>query len=272
MRLIFSILKKLSSSLDEKALKQEIAEDVLRLLRADFYISFQWDTIRLCKEPVALFNVLPSMIKIYEGYYHSCDPITPLLQQRQNASLVSKVIGQDELEKTEFFNDFLNPYRFHHGMNLYINEKGKNIGDMLIYRKRSAPDFGKREVALLELLKPYFRNALINARQFGTMAKLAAFRHTLLDHLEIPLFLFDSIGQELFRNKKALAMEERYSESEFSSFYLYIQSLIKMKNPSLEFTWKGIRLSIFHLDSSDQEHSATAVMALDSLSQQKSFD
>ena len=74
---------------------------------------------------------------------------------------------QKELEKTEFFNDFLMVDGLHHGINLYAYDGDLNIGDLRIWRAKGTPDFGKREVALLETIKPYFRNSLRNARLFA---------------------------------------------------------------------------------------------------------
>ena len=79
-------------------------------------------------------NMSPDNLARYEEYYQFRDPITPVLQKRRRATLVREVMPQDELEKTEFFNDFLIQDGLHHGINVYAYDGDLNIGDLRIWR------------------------------------------------------------------------------------------------------------------------------------------
>ena len=164
LRLLFRITENLSAERNTKALRQVIAKDLIELLRADFLASFIWDEDRQIFDDVVFLNMSPSNIKRYREYYHLVDPITFSLQKRRRATLVSEIMPQKNLEKTEFFNDFLMEDGLHHGINLYAYDGKLNIGDLRIWRKKRRPSFGKREAVLLDTILPYFRNALIHAK------------------------------------------------------------------------------------------------------------
>jgi len=259
VRLLLKIIDRLSLSLDQDILRQEIGEDILRLLKADFFASFIWNPDKHIYEHVVYLNMSPSNLARYDTYYQFHDPITPSLQKRRKATLVSEVMPQAELEKTEFFNDFLMVDGLHHGINLYAYDGDLNIGDLRIWRSKGRPDLGKREIALLETIKPYFRNALRNARLFAATKKRAESWNALLEKLEIPLFLFNSKGNLTYRNKKAQELEEKLSKEDYFSFYFHIQSLA-IKPFFSESDWKGIRLSVLRTDSSPHDQSFSAII------------
>jgi len=164
IRLVLQIAETLSAGRDSKTLRQEIAGDLLELLRADYFASFIWDEDRQLFDKAVFLNMTSENIQRYQDYYHQCDPITPTLQRRRKATLVSEVMPQEDLERTEFFNDFLMRDGLHHGINLYAYDGNLNIGDLRIWRAKRRPRFGKREAVLLNTLLPFFRNALIHAK------------------------------------------------------------------------------------------------------------
>ena len=107
VNLLLGIFEKLSRSGDPDDLRRNIAEDLLDLLRADFLASFIWNRENRFFDRVVSLNMTPENLKRYQTHFRFCDPITPALQRRRKATLVSEVMAQEELEKTEFFNDFL---------------------------------------------------------------------------------------------------------------------------------------------------------------------
>ena len=163
VRLLCGIVDRLARDADAESVREGIADDLLRLVRADYFASFVWD------EPTGTFGrpvfrrMSSDNLARYAAYYQFHDPITPALQRRRRATLVVEVMPQAALERTEFFNDFLARDGLHHGINVYAYDGDLNIGDLRIWRGRGAPEFGRREVALLDFLNPYFRNALRNA-------------------------------------------------------------------------------------------------------------
>ena len=262
LKLLFSILEKLSRSHDQDILRKYISEDLLCLLEADFLASFIWNQDRQVFEEVIFLNMSPANIRRYDSYYRSCDPITPLLQKQRRATLVCEVMPQKELEKTEFFNDFLMKDGLHHGINLYAYDGDLNIGDLRIWRAKNKPDFGKREAALLDFILPYFRNALRNARAITAAKGIAGFWQKLLENTHVALFLFDETGNPVFQNRSARMIAEKLPDVEYASFYNHIQSLAKRKLFRTE--WGPYFLSVLPTFSRNDARPLTAVMATQS--------
>jgi len=259
LKLLFSILEKLSRSHDQKVFRECISEELLSLMQADYLASFIWNQDRQVFEDVVFFNMSPNNIQQYDTYYRLCDPITPSLQKRKQATLVCEVMPQKELEKTEFFNDFLMRDGLHHGINLYAYDGDLNIGDLRIWRAKNRPDFGKREVALLDFILPYFRNALRNARVITSAKGVAGFWQKLIENTQIALFLFDEAGKSIFQNRNARMIEESMPDAEYSSFYNQIYSLTKGVRFRTE--WGPYFLSVLPTLSRNDAQSLTAVIA-----------
>ncbi len=258
LKLLFSILEKLSRSHDQNAFRKCISEDLLCLLGADFLASFIWNQDRRSFEDVVFYNMSPQNIRSYDAYYRLCDPITPLLQKRRRATPVYEIMPQKDLEKTEFFNDFLMKDGLHHGLNLYAYDGDLNIGDLRIWRAKNRPDFGKREVALLDFILPYFRNALRNARVIAAAQGIAGFWQRLLENTNIALFLFDEEGNPVYQNGSARLIEQSLPNADYASFYDHIHSMARGTHFPTE--WGPYFLSVFPA-SQNGVQPLTAVMA-----------
>jgi DNA-binding CsgD family transcriptional regulator len=82
------------------------------------------------------------------------------LRRRRRATLVDEVIPRPELERTAFYNDFLARDGLHHGINMFVFDQDRDLGDLRIWRANGHADFGEREMALLDTLEPFLRRAL----------------------------------------------------------------------------------------------------------------
>jgi DNA-binding CsgD family transcriptional regulator len=87
------------------------------------------------------------------------------MRGRRVATPVDAVIPRAELERTEFYNDFLSRDGLHHGINMFVFDGERDLGDLRIWRGRHRPDFGQREVDILNALTPFLRGALLRAEQ-----------------------------------------------------------------------------------------------------------
>src|SRR5260370_21107895 len=105
----------------------------------------------------------PKNLASYDSYYQYHDPITFKLQARREATLVTQIMPQRELMRTEFFNDFLAHDGLHWGVNVYSYAGQRNIGDLRIWRGRHRENFDTRTLELLRLVEPAFTGALIGA-------------------------------------------------------------------------------------------------------------
>ena len=92
VKLLFRIFEKFSRSQDRDTLRNEISEDLLRLLKADFLASFIWNQDQKVFEHVVALNMTPANLARYDRYYQFHDPITPSLQKRRRATLVCEVM------------------------------------------------------------------------------------------------------------------------------------------------------------------------------------
>lgn len=145
----------------EREVRERIGREVLRLLGADFYCSFVWDPAGARFGKGVIIDVSESLLKDYDSYYQFHDPITYKLQASRVPTLVSQIMPQRDLLKTEFFNDLLARDGFHWGVNVYSYVGDLNIADMRIWRRKSRDNFDQRTLDLLRMIEPAFTGALI---------------------------------------------------------------------------------------------------------------
>jgi DNA-binding CsgD family transcriptional regulator len=153
----------LAEDLAEREVRERIGHHLLELLSADYYASFVWDTPSRSFGSGVWLNMSPDNLASYDAYYQYNDPITLKLQARREPTLVTQIMPQRELMRTEFFNDFLARDGLHWGVNVYSYAGQHNIGDLRIWRGRHRDNFDNRTLELLRLVEPAFTGALIRA-------------------------------------------------------------------------------------------------------------
>jgi DNA-binding CsgD family transcriptional regulator len=161
----------LAEDLAEREVRERIGHHLLELLSADYYASFVWDTPSRSFGSGVWLNMSPDNLASYDAYYQYNDPITLKLQARRKPTLVTQIMPQRDLMRTEFFNDFLARDGLHWGVNVYSYAGQHNIGDLRIWRGRHRDNFDNRTLELLRLVEPAFTGALIRA---GGTSALAA--------------------------------------------------------------------------------------------------
>jgi DNA-binding CsgD family transcriptional regulator len=92
-------------------------------------------------------------------------------------TLVTEVMAQRDLVKTEFFNDFLDRDGLYHGVNLHAFDKQRHIGDLRIWRHRRRPAFQKDATDLLTMLNPAL-TASLGRRRAKQAAPAVSLRET----------------------------------------------------------------------------------------------
>jgi DNA-binding CsgD family transcriptional regulator len=153
----------LAEDLAEREVRERIGHHLLELLSADYYASFVWDTPSCSFGSGVCLNMSPDNLASYDAYYQYNDPITLKLQARREPTLVTQIMPQRELMRTEFFNDFLARDGLHWGVNVYSYAGQRNIGDLRIWRGRHRENFDTRTLELLRLVEPAFTGALMRA-------------------------------------------------------------------------------------------------------------
>lgn len=153
----------LAEGMAEREVRERVGHGLLDLLRADYFASYVWDEEGHRFGGRVTINMNDDTLKSYEAYYQFHDPITYALQARRVPTLVTQVMPQRELMRTEFFNDFLARDGLHWGVNVYSFAAGRNIGDLRIWRGKARDNFDAHTLDLLRLIEPAFTGALHRA-------------------------------------------------------------------------------------------------------------
>ncbi len=160
LRQFGDIIAKLERMDDDADVRTRIFGDIVTLVRADTAVSYVCEQQgRRSVHPVA-HNMDPGSLRRYEAWYQFRDPISFRLRARRKATLVEDVMPYAELYKTEFYNDFLKREGQHHGLNLFLFDGNQDLGDFRLWRSPGSPDFGQREVMLLDAIAPHLQRAL----------------------------------------------------------------------------------------------------------------
>lgn len=171
LQILSEVFAVLAERQDEQGLRVYLGEQLSRLLGADYYASYLWSEVSSSFTGRVSLNMSDSNLSSYEAYYQFHDPITHLLRERGEPTLVTQVLPQQELLKTEFFNDFLSQDGLYWGLNLHVRVAGECTGDLRIWRARRRENFDERELSILRLVAPAFRNALRRSARSGDGAR-----------------------------------------------------------------------------------------------------
>lgn len=173
-RVLSRIFGLLAEDLGEHDVREAVGLHLLELLQADYYASYVWQEKSGRFDKAAFLNMDPKNLRAYEAYFQYHDPITFKLQACREATLVTQVMPQRELMRTEFFNDFLARDGLHWGVNAYSYAGDRNIGDVRIWRSRKRENFDAHTLELLRLIEPAFTGALLRAEGMQTEALTGA--------------------------------------------------------------------------------------------------
>jgi DNA-binding CsgD family transcriptional regulator len=198
-RVLARIFGLLSEDLSEHDVREAVGHHLLELLEADYYASFVWQDAPGCFDKAVYLNMDPKNLAAYDSYYQYHDPITFKLQARREATLVTQVMPQRELMRTEFFNDFLARDGLHWGVNAYSFVGGRNIGDVRIWRGRRRDNFDGHTLELLRLIEPAFTGALARAHGDAAVGEVygnASILRLSVRELEIARMIADDLGDK----------------------------------------------------------------------------
>lgn len=198
----------LAEDMAEHEVRERIGFGLLDLLRADHFASFVWDdSARRFGNRVAI-NMSEDILASYDAYYQFRDPITFKLQARREPTLVTQVMPQRELMRTEFFSDFLARDGLHWGVNVYSYAGERNLGDLRIWRGSTRENFDAHTLELLRLIGPAFAGALRRAsRSPQVVIELPSLAAAILSPRELEVARMVSEGLTDKQIAKRLAVE-----------------------------------------------------------------
>jgi DNA-binding CsgD family transcriptional regulator len=163
--LLRRVMGLLAESHGELEVRTLVGGLMLDLLGAQYYASYVWDDDHKRFGSGVRINMDPANLAKYEHHYQYHDPITFKLQQHRFAVRVSNVMPQEQLVRTEFFNDFVAKDGLYWGANLFAWSNQENIGDLRIWRDKRSGDFSSTEIKLLDLVRPALVGALRRGRK-----------------------------------------------------------------------------------------------------------
>ena len=195
-RVLARIFGLLSEDMGERDVREAVGNHLLELLGADYYASFVWQEATKTFGKAVFLNMDPKNVANYDAYYQYHDPITFKLQARREATLVTQVMPQRELMRTEFFNDFLARDGLHWGVNAYSFAGNRNIGDVRIWRGRQRENFDAHTLELLRLIEPAFTGALVRAQGGAAEAGASPVLKLSVREFEIARMICDDLSDK----------------------------------------------------------------------------
>ncbi|KQW64927.1 helix-turn-helix transcriptional regulator [Variovorax sp. Root411] len=183
-RSLAGVMRLLVEADDADALRNDLALPILDLMRADTYVSFAWDGEAQRFARVKALNMSPDNLRNWDEYYRFIDPLTVPMMTRRHPTLATQILCQQDLSRTEFFNDFLSRDRMHWGVNVYVFADGDCTGDMRIWRHRERGNFDANDIEVLRMVEPVFAAALGRLRWQAQGASTAVIREGVSELLQ----------------------------------------------------------------------------------------
>lgn len=140
--------------------RETTSERILRLLRGDTFASYVWEPSKARYDKPVSVNHDASKVAQYVETLQFNDPLTQRMRLLQGAQLVENCFPMAELERTDFYTDFLQPDGMHYGLNVFLPAKSGKVFDLRVWRNRARDPFGQREIDLLDTLALHIARAL----------------------------------------------------------------------------------------------------------------
>jgi DNA-binding CsgD family transcriptional regulator len=161
LSVVFELLTSLKAEpCSATVLRQKLVAPIADLLQADYVASLLWDSQAERFKGGVCTRGDPAQLAAYEAHFQFFDPIAPKLHPLKYPTRVSQVIAQNELIKSDFYQEFLDPSAMYWGLNIFAHDGVKDVGDFRIWRARAKNDFDSHEIDMLRLLYPSLVNAL----------------------------------------------------------------------------------------------------------------
>jgi DNA-binding CsgD family transcriptional regulator len=135
-----------------------LAECLRQLFQADFLGTTRWDPALGRFVDPKCYNRDEGMADRYQEYYQFIDPISPRLRRYRGAHSIYAAVSKKALSQSEYYADFLRMNQLEEGVDLYVYDGARILGDLRVWRGPGAKPLGGRETTLLNVLRPYLRN------------------------------------------------------------------------------------------------------------------
>ena len=172
----------------------ESAAIIMHNLRSDLHlVSRQWG---LDPEGTRLYGEYYGKVDIWAAKFR-CVSSTDWLGASE------ALCSFHELERTEYFNDFLLRFQVEHGLFGVAHNVGGAVVNLSVYRSHEAGPFEEREVELMKFLSPHVKRALRLHFEFAELKASNAGLQIALDSSATAILLMDHESRVLAMNQAA---------------------------------------------------------------------
>lgn len=223
------------------------------LFQADFIGHAVWNGRAGRFEQATHWGRDAQMAADYEQRFQFLDPFWPLQRGRHDPTPSDTLIDRRALRRTEFFGDFLSPYKVYSGIDLYLHDTDQVQFDYRFWTSNPKKRFGAREVALLNVLRPH----LVNEYHLRVIAR--ANDQAGISTGSCASFLVQG-SEDPKPNHKARKLMADLESGEREALYRLL-SLI-LRDSTLTLQWNGFNLCVEHAVSARNKGRACVVHLL----------
>jgi DNA-binding CsgD family transcriptional regulator len=147
--------------------RPNVASELGALLHADCIAHAVWDPASENFEQGTQWGRDLRIVYDYENHFQRVDPVWSLRHGCREPTPIDSLIDRESLYNTEYFSDFLSKYRIYSSIYFFVHDAGPVKFDYRFATSDPKKCFGKREAALLNILRPH----LVNEYQLRQVAR-----------------------------------------------------------------------------------------------------
>ena len=161
MRKALNVINVSNTSNDQKMLWNQMLEALLEIVFAESSIFFIHNEGQGTTFPV-FRNISKKDVAGYTDYYSELDPLRMFygISGRKSVTRLDELVDFQSFLRTEYYNDFYKPQGIHHKLIVNLKGNSKLHCEICLHRPPSAPNFSRDEVAMVQVVIPYFTHAL----------------------------------------------------------------------------------------------------------------
>jgi DNA-binding CsgD family transcriptional regulator len=153
------------------------------------------------------FGIDPEYGRRYGEYYVSRNVLWQRTVERSLQGILTNrsIMPQEELERSEFYNDFLHPQGGDELLISLASQQADFASIVTLWRPRRGGPWQAKEMKMLAALTPHLRRALKVNHHLGDLRVLQEFASEALYRLDCGVMLVDAEAQLIFANNAAEA-------------------------------------------------------------------
>jgi len=155
------------------------------------------------------WNIDPADLESYMAHFSF---VNPWMTRRKDLLAPGMVVTSqmlcpdEEMDRTEFCNDWLLPQKLYHGCGVTVVKDGPVGSKLSLFRPKNRGQFGDAECQLLRVLTPHLQRALELHNRVQRLEEKASAACDALDRLPQGVILLDAQQRPVFVNGAAQAL------------------------------------------------------------------